>query len=63
MSFDCAHYITSFDIESQFTNIPLEGTMNICVDKLFENKTKVSDLTKESFQTLLELATLDFFHF
>ena len=37
--------------------------MNICVDKLFENKTKVSDLTKESFQTLLELATLDFFHF
>ena len=62
-SFDCAHYITSFDIESLFTNIPLEGTMNICVDKLFENKTKVSDLTKESFQTLLELATLDFFHF
>ena len=61
--FDCAHYITSFDIESLFTNIPLEGTMNICVDKLFENKTKVSDLTKESFQTLLELATLDFFHF
>ena len=56
--FDCAHYITSFDIESLFTNIPLEGTMNICVDKL-----KVSDLTKESFQTLLELATLDFFHF
>ena len=62
-SFDCAHYITSFDIESLFTNIPLEGTMNICVDKLFENKTKVSDLTKESFQTLLELATLDFLHF
>ena len=62
-SFDCAHYITSFDTESLFTNIPLEGTMNICVDKLFENKTKVSDLTKESFQTLLELATLDFFHF
>ena len=61
--FDCAHYITSFDIESLFTNIPLEGTMNICVDKLFENKTKVSDLTKESFQTLLEFATLDFFHF
>ena len=28
-----------------------------------EIKTKVSDLTKESFQTLLELATLDFFHF
>ena len=22
--FDCAHYMTSFDIESLFTNIPLE---------------------------------------
>ena len=39
-SFDCAHYMTSFDIESLFTNIPLEETINICVDKLFENNTK-----------------------
>ena len=36
--FDCAHYITSFDIESLFTNIPLEETINICVDKLFEKQ-------------------------
>ena len=48
--------MTSFDIESLFTNIPLEETMNICVDKLF-----VSNLTKESFRSLLELATLDSF--
>ena len=63
-SFDCAHYMTSFDIESLFTNIPLEETINICVDKLFENNTKVNNLTKNIFQSLQELATLDsFFHF
>ena len=44
--------MTSFDIESLFTNIPLEETINICVDKLFENNTKVNNLTKESFQSL-----------
>ena len=53
--------MTSFDIESLFTNIPLEETINICVNKLFENNTKVNNLTKESFRSLLELATLDSF--
>ena len=57
-SFDCAHYMTSFDIESLFTNIQLEETVSICVDKLSENKTKVYSLTKEPFRSLLELATL-----
>ena len=60
-SFDCAHYMTSFDIKSLFTNIPLEETINICVDQLFKNNTKVNNLIKESFQSLLELATLDSF--
>ena len=59
-SFDCAH-LTSFDIESLFTNIPLDETINICVDKPFENKTKIINVTKESFRSLLELATLDSF--
>ena len=40
---------------------PLEETINIRVDKLFENNTKVNNLTKESFLYLLELATLDSF--
>ena len=44
-----------------FTNIPVEETINICVDKLIENKTKVNNLFKESFRPLLELATLDSF--
>ena len=56
--------MTSFDIEPLFTNIPLEETINICVDKPFHNKTKINNLSKETFKSLLELATLDsFFHF
>ena len=59
-SFDCAHYVTSFDNESLFTNIP-EVTINICAEKLFKSNTKVNNLTKEYFESLLELATLDYF--
>ena len=59
--FDCAHYMTSFDTEFLFTNIPSQETINICVDKLLENKTKVNNLSKESFRSLLELATLNSF--
>ena len=61
--FDCAHYITNFDIESLFTNIPLKQTIIICVDKLFENNTKANNLTKEPFRSLLELVTLTIFSF
>ena len=53
--------MTSFDIESLFTNILLEETINICVVKRFENNTQVNNLTRESFRSLLELATLDSF--
>ena len=48
-SFDCAHYMTSFDIESLFTNIPFEETINICVDKIFENNFKFNNLLKNLF--------------
>ena len=60
---DCTCHITSFDIEPLFTFTPLEETINISVDKLFKNNTKVNDLTKESFQSLLELAILNPFLF
>ena len=55
------HYRNSFHIEPLFINIPLEETINICVYKLFENYTKVNNLTKASFRSLLELVTLDSF--
>ena len=48
-SFDYAHYLTSFDIESLFTNIALEETVNICINKLFEKNFKVNNLNKNLF--------------
>ena len=59
--FNCAHYMTSLDIESLFTSISLEETINNCVDKLLQTNTKINNLTEESFRSLLELATLDSF--
>ena len=53
--------MTSFDIESLFTNIPLQQTINICVVKIFENNTNVINLTKESCRSSQELAILDSF--
>ena len=55
------HIAASFDIESLFTNIPLAETINICVEKRSENKTKVNNLTIESFRALLELTPLESF--
>ena len=53
--------MTSLDIESLFTSISLEETINNCVDKLLQTNTKINNLTEESFRSLLELATLDSF--
>ena len=34
-------YMVSFDVESLFTNIPLDETINICVDRLYKRKRKI----------------------
>lgn len=54
-SFDSTHCKASFDIEFLFINIPSKGTMNICDDKLFHNKTKTNNLSKESFKCKIEV--------
>ena len=38
---DSSLFMASFDIQSLFTNIPLDETINICVDRVFQNKRKV----------------------
>ena len=51
--------MTSFDIDSLFTNIPLNETIDICVKKLFGRKRKYKNFTKDEFRQLLELAVKD----
>ena len=47
----------SLDVHFLFTNIPLEETIDICTNELFENTEKVEGLSEIEFKELLPLAT------
>ena len=53
---DFSLFMALFDIHWLFTNIPLYETINICVDRVFQNKGKVKGLLKRHFIKLLMLA-------
>ena len=47
-------YMCSFDIISLFTNIPVDETISICLDKMFKDTDdKVNNLSREQFRKLL----------
>ena len=50
--------LASFDVQSLFTNIPLNETINI-VDKLFSDLPTFMNFTKKQFKALLELSVKD----
>ena len=52
-SFDSKLVMASFDIESLFTNIPLQETIDLCVENLFQDRTHVDNLSKDSFRELV----------
>ena len=52
-SFDSKLVMASFDIESLFTNMPLQETIDLCVENLFQDRTHVDNLLKDSFRELL----------
>ena len=47
----------SLDADSLFSNIPLDETIDICVNQLFENTDTVEDFRKSELKQLLSLAT------
>ena len=49
----------SLDLDSLFTNIPLEGTIEICTNELFKEFETVEGLSKTEFKELLSLAIKD----
>ena len=53
-SFDSKLVMASFDIESIFTNIPFQETIDLCVENLFQDRIHVDNLSKDS---LCELFT------
>ena len=54
--------MASLDIDTLFTNIPLDETIDICIKKLFQTpQTLVLGISKQNFCDLLNLAT-NFLH-
>ena len=53
---DSGVFMVSFDVESLFTNIPLQETIEICISSLFSSASDVLGITAKYFRCLLELA-------
>ena len=48
--------MANLDVESLFTNIPLEETTSVCCDSLFSNDAKVNNVNKIDFKNFLRAA-------
>ena len=59
---DSQFFVGNLDVDFLFTNIPLEETIDICLNTLFENMEKVG-LSKIEFKKLLSLATKETYFF
>ena len=60
---DPEFFMGSLDVDSLFTNMPLEETIDICTNALYENTKKVESLSKIEFKQLLSLATKESYLF
>ena len=49
--------MASLDVESLFTNIPLDETIDIITKKVFEKKRTVNGISRSDFRRLLEIST------
>ena len=54
---DSEFFMGNLDVDSLFTNIPVEETIDICTNTLFENMGKVEGWSKKELKKLLYLAT------
>ena len=58
------HFMNGLDVESLFTNIPLEETISVCCDSLFSNDAKVNNINRINFENFLRAALQSsFFNF
>ena len=56
IDYDSTLYMSSLDVTSLFTNIPLNETTNIICDELFKNRECINGMDKPVFRELLTLA-------
>ena len=58
---DSSLYMCSLDVESLFTNLPLDETINISCNNVFRSSAIVNSLNVGEFRNLLNIATKDAF--
>ena len=54
---DSKLYMGSLNVDSLFTNITLEETINICTNLIYDNVDVIEGINKLEFKNLLSLAT------
>ena len=54
---DAGLSMASLDVESLFTNVPLEETIHICVNELFKSNSSIHGLNKKQITEMLSLTT------
>ena len=54
---DSSFYVGSLDVDLLFTNIPVEETVNICTESIYDQNDSIEGLNKSEFKELLSLAT------
>ena len=50
-------HMASLDVNSLFTNFPLDETIDICVDKLYNDNKNPPNIPKDDFRNLFIIAT------
>ena len=54
---DAGLFMISLDVDSLFTNVPLEETIHICVNELFKSNSSIHGLYKKQITEMLSLTT------
>ena len=54
---DAGLFMSSLDVDSLFTNVHLEETINICVNELFKSNSSIHGLNKKQITEMLSLTT------
>ena len=55
--------MASLDVDSLFNNIPLDETIDICIDSLCKDDENTRKIPKDVFHNLLTVAAKEFFFY